>query len=85
MPVKSILLIILSNFNLKVTGSFAHLSQAAADFSELVLCTLVARKAWTTRKLPAALAHLQGTWIRNCESQQLLCDVLSPSYDSQLV
>ncbi len=80
MPAKSIWLFILCNFILKLTGSFAHLSQAAADFSELALCTLVARKAWTTRKLPAALACLQGTWLRNRESQRLLCEVLSPSY-----
>ena len=60
MPGKSILLVIIWIFNLKVTDSFAQLSQAAADFSELALCTLIARKAWTTRKLPAALAYLQG-------------------------
>ncbi len=60
MPAKSILLAILWSFNLKISGSFAHLSQAAADFSELALCTLMARKARTTRKLPAALANLQG-------------------------
>ena len=84
MPAKSILLSVLCNFILKFTGSFVHLSQAAADFSELALCTLIARKARTTRKLPAALAYLQGH-IRNCEPQQLLCEVLLPSYDSQPV
>jgi len=59
MPVGTILLVVLWSCDLRVPGSFTHLSQAAADLPELTFCTLITRKARTTRKLPAGT--LAGT------------------------
>ena len=81
MPVGTILLVVLWSCDLRVPGSFTHLSQAAADLPELTFCTLITRKARTTRKLPAGTLAL--AW--KGEGQQLLCQILLLSYDTHSV